>query len=387
MAIKDWSTTAGSNTSSPPNGAPEGWAPSAVNNTIREIMAQVRGWYEDPAWVNYGYTYTYVASTQFKITGSDVTARFPVGRRVRAVGSSTGTIYGSITVSSFSTDTTITVSWDSGSLSNETLQVSVGMPSSGFPLSGALLALSALTADATPTSSDYLVEIDVSDSNNPKKTLISDFLKVVAGLTAETSVDTDADLLLLLDAGGSNAAKKVTPKSLGGVLGKHAIWVPASAMISRTTNGAASGTVESTTYKIMLKTLDFDAATDEFAQFAVQMPKSWNEGTVTAQFVWSAASGDGDCVWACQAVALSDADTIDAAFGTEQTVTDNDGTSGTLRISAETSAITIAGTPAAGDVVVFQIFRDANNGSDTFSADARLHGVTIFYTVDAGNDA
>ena len=45
--ISAWSTTAGSNTSAPPDGAPEGWAPSTVNNTVREIMAVLARWYSD----------------------------------------------------------------------------------------------------------------------------------------------------------------------------------------------------------------------------------------------------------------------------------------------------------------------------------------------------
>lgn len=44
MAIENWSTTAGSNNSAPPNGAPEGQTPGSVNDVMREIMAQVRRW-------------------------------------------------------------------------------------------------------------------------------------------------------------------------------------------------------------------------------------------------------------------------------------------------------------------------------------------------------
>ncbi|TXH52794.1 MAG: hypothetical protein E6Q97_14875 [Desulfurellales bacterium] len=134
MALKDWSTVAGNNNAAPPNGAPEGWAPSAVNNTIREIMAQVRGWFQDPMWINLGLLYEFVSTTSFKISGVDETARYPVGRRVRAVGVATGTIYGRITGSVFATDTTVTVVWDSGALSNETLQVSLGVVSKGKPI-------------------------------------------------------------------------------------------------------------------------------------------------------------------------------------------------------------------------------------------------------------
>lgn len=124
-AISTWSTTAASNNSAAPDGWPENMAFSGVNDCGREMMSALRTWYQDAEWIKWGDTTTYVAATQFKISGSDVTARYSVGRRVRVVGSSTGTIYGKITVSSFATDTTVTVSFDSGSLSNETLTVSI----------------------------------------------------------------------------------------------------------------------------------------------------------------------------------------------------------------------------------------------------------------------
>ena len=41
MAVTSYSTTAANNNSAPPNGAPEGWAPSDVNNTIRQIMTDI----------------------------------------------------------------------------------------------------------------------------------------------------------------------------------------------------------------------------------------------------------------------------------------------------------------------------------------------------------
>ena len=42
MSVEDWSTTADNNNSASPNGAPEGMLPSGVNNTIRQVMADVR---------------------------------------------------------------------------------------------------------------------------------------------------------------------------------------------------------------------------------------------------------------------------------------------------------------------------------------------------------
>jgi len=117
MGIEAWSTTPANNNSAPPNGAPDGMAPSTVNDTMRQQMADHRSQWNDAQWFRYGdgdgaATTTYVAATQFKVAGADVTAHYHVGRRVKAQGSSTGTIYGTITAVSFSTDTTVTVAWD-----------------------------------------------------------------------------------------------------------------------------------------------------------------------------------------------------------------------------------------------------------------------------------
>jgi hypothetical protein len=173
------------------------------------------------------------------------------------------------------------------------------------------------------------------------------------------------------------------------VIGKQTIWVPAGAMIPRTTNGAAAGTAEMTTNKNMIKTLDFDASTQEFAQFEIAMPKGWDLGTVTFQPVWSHPSTTTNfgVVWALQGIARSDDDALDVAFGTEQTSTDTGGTTNDLYIAPESSAITIGGSPAVGDVVQFQVKRVPANGSDTMAVDARLHGVKVIYTAKAGTDA
>jgi hypothetical protein len=55
-------------------------------------------------------------------------------------------------------------------------------------------------------------------------------------------------------------------------------------------------------------------------------------------------------------------------------------------VGPESSAITIAGTPAAGDVVFFRIFRKAADGSDTLAVDARLHAIWLTITTTAETD-
>lgn len=127
--ISRWSNSAAGNSSAAPDGFPEGMAPAGVNDAAREVMASIRRWYEDAEWIDDGKTKTYVAATQFKISGEDVTAAYHVGRRIRVVATTPGTIYGTISATAFSTDTTVTVAFDSGSLSNETLTVSYGIQS------------------------------------------------------------------------------------------------------------------------------------------------------------------------------------------------------------------------------------------------------------------
>jgi hypothetical protein len=171
------------------------------------------------------------------------------------------------------------------------------------------------------------------------------------------------------------------------VAGKQSIPVPAAAMTTRTTAGAAAGTTETATNRIMLITLDYDASTAEHGQFTIPaMPKSWNESTITMRFIWT-ATNTGNVVWGVQAVALSDDDVADTAFGTAVTVTDGVTAANDIMKSAETTAVTIGGTPAEGDMVVFQVYRDAANGSDTCTVDAKLIGVELFITTNAANDA
>lgn len=171
--------------------------------------------------------------------------------------------------------------------------------------------------------------------------------------------------------------------------GKHTVPVPAVSMYPRTTNGAAAGTVELATNKVMLRTFDFDATTQEFVQFRIAMPKSWDEGTVTFQALWShaATATNFGVAWSLAAVAVSDDDAQDAAFGTAVQVTDTGGTTNDVYITSESSTVTIAGTPAELDDVIFQVARVPADAADTMAIDARLQGIRLFMTTNAATDA
>ena len=172
--------------------------------------------------------------------------------------------------------------------------------------------------------------------------------------------------------------------------GIDTIWIPAAAMRPTVSNGCASLTeVETTSGRPDMQVLDFDTSADEHAQFQISMPKSWNEGTVTAQFYWTTTATDTDGVsWGIQGVCVSDNDTIDVAYGTAIVVDDAAlGAAEDLCVSAATAAITLGGSPAAGDLAFFRVFRDVSDSNDTAAEDARLIGVKIFFTTDAATDA
>lgn len=133
--IELWNTTAASNNSAPPNGWPEGQAPSTVNDCARQMMASVRTWYEKAEWVNMGDVPTYVSANSFTIP-TDRTGIYLVGRRVELIGTTPFKLYGTITASVYSSpNTTVTVSLDSGSLDASLDVVSKGILS---PLNSSL---------------------------------------------------------------------------------------------------------------------------------------------------------------------------------------------------------------------------------------------------------
>ena len=172
------------------------------------------------------------------------------------------------------------------------------------------------------------------------------------------------------------------------IAGKETMWIPATAFYLPTTNPADAASVETTATRPELKVLDFDASTAQYAQFAIGMPKSWNLGTVTYQVFWSPSNTNtDDCIFGLQGVSCSEGDTADVAFGTAVEVTDAGiGTVEDVQMTAESGAITIAGSPADNDQTFFQLYRDAADGNDDFSGEARVLGIKLFYTTDEAND-
>ena len=307
-------------------------------------------------WVTSGLTPTYVSATSFTLVGDQTTA-FHVGRRLKFTDSTT--LYGRITVSAYTSLTTVTVVLDTGSLSASLSAVDYGL-------------VTATNTSLPNVDDDKFLIVDPSDKT--KKVRID--AGTVATATTRVLTMPDADVTLVSNPGPTT-------------LGKHTIWIPATAMTPTVSNGCATLTsVETTAGRPDMNVLDFDTTADEHAQFSVAMPKGWNLGTVTFQAWWTNASAVTTGVaWGLQGVAVSDNDTIDVAYGTAIVVTDDSlNAAEDCMVTAESAAVTIAGTPADDDICFFRVFRDVSDANDDLAEDARLIGIKLFITIDTPTD-
>ena len=220
--------------------------------------------------------------------------------------------------------------------------------------------------------------------NNDGEALASGDLQGPGIITLTYDSTTDAFRLQTPDAAALLTSATTGRAAL--TTGTHTVVVLASGMFSRTTNGAAGVLTELATNDVMLSSKDFDQTTSEGVQFYIPAPKSWNEGTITVQHGWTAASGSAaqTVIWSTACTAFSDDDAMDTAFSGAQTSTDALITANDLHISPVSAAITVAGTPAESDFLICQTTRDV---ADTLAADAKLLWTKVFLTISAGNDS
>jgi hypothetical protein len=240
------------------------------------------------------------------------------------------------------------------------------------------------------TGQAVLIRVDIAASANPTLRIydegpLASYTDDVLEITLVGSAKAATSHFLLLVWDDTNTEWDLIHDTRGSGVGLQTIWVPAKAMTPRSTNGAASGSSETTTNKVMIESLDFDQSTIEYAQFDVAFPAGWNAGTVWAQFVWTSTVNSNDVIWGIQGVSVENDEAIDVAFGTAQEVTDTALAASDIHTSSETGAITIAGASAAG-LTYFQVYRDAADAGDTLAADAQLLGVKLMYVTTTASD-
>lgn len=167
---------------------------------------------------------------------------------------------------------------------------------------------------------------------------------------------------------------------LGGV-GYREFYADAGAMVPRTTNGAEAATEEYATNDIMVDHYLFDGTTEEGVQFKLAFPDKWDKGVIKAKFFWDAATGasasDG-VTWGIAARAVANDGAIDAAFPSSTDTDDTVIAVGDLH-TVLSASVTISGSPAIGNMVLFEITRVVGDTNDDMTEDAKLLGVQIQY--------
>jgi hypothetical protein len=196
--------------------------------------------------------------------------------------------------------------------------------------------------------------------------------RIAEKLNGNDTIDSDLDL-----AAGVNI-------KTAGADPYRTIVLPAGSWSATTTAGCGSATVEAGTNDVDYKVLDFDKDTDESAFAIFAMPDSWDGGTITFQPIWTTAGTTGTVVFSLAGRSFANDDAIDQAYGTAQTSTDTFIAAGDVHIAPTSSAITLAGTPAGGQLVQLKITRDVSE--DTLDADARLIAIKLEYKVAQYSD-
>jgi hypothetical protein len=348
------------------------WADSSVTGTIAHKTEGTN--FTDSLLVGHATTGTLDSALKNTGVGIDTLDALTSGDENTALGHKAGTIINSGIRNTL-------LGYESGkTLTSGNQNTGVGRSALSLVTGNANVALGYLAGNNITSGSGNVVigNADVSSATGDDQLSISD--------------GEDGSVVWISGDSSGNVTVAGTLTSTTGLvktIGKETMWIPSSAMYATTTNPAEAAQVETTALRPDMKVFDFAAAADDFVQFSVAFPKSWNEGTVTFQAFWTpSTTNTGDCIWALQGVAVGDGDTIDVAYGTAVTVTDAGiGTVEDQQVTAESGAVTIAGSPAVDQQTYFQFFRDANAGGDTFTGVARLLGIKIFFTTDAANDA
>lgn len=210
---------------------PENLPPTNTTDNLRRLQAAIRQQWNQAQWFNLGdldrdATYSFLSGTRFRLQGATLATEYHIGRRVRARGTLTGVIVGSITaVAQTGGNTDVTVNWDSGSLSNENFEIelsiisaiasslptnfSVGASFSGdssvdgdFSVTGALDVVGAITAASATFNT-------VNFTSGPFN-IISAIRRNNGGVGVPVPIGTKQIILEIWGAGGGGSSDEST---------------------------------------------------------------------------------------------------------------------------------------------------------------------------------
>lgn len=242
LSASHHSETDASNTSSPPDGMPEGQAPSTVNDWARAFIGAVKRFWNriNPVLTTGGgttaYTLTRAVTSTTIVTGERLSFKINAtntGASTLAVdGGTAKNIYkpttagpaalvaGDLVAGNFAEvayDGTQYLLMGVTPTATGVTSVATAGIATGGPITSTgtvTVSVTAQTAETAPATGDEALIYDVSAAAH-RKMVLSDLLKVINGLTEDTTPDAAADFVLTYDTSAS-AVKKAKPQNLGG---------------------------------------------------------------------------------------------------------------------------------------------------------------------------
>lgn len=133
------------------------------------------------------------------------------------------------------------------------------------------------------------------------------------------------------------------------------------------------------------RVLDFDQSTDEQSFWTFVVPDSFTS-LGDAQINWQSGTTTNDVIWAIQGACVTNAEAMDVALSTAQTVTDTALGTANQKNEATITSLSFAGTCAAGELMHVRLYRDADAAGDTHAADARFINLEVEYFANAESD-
>lgn len=128
-------------------------------------------------------------------------------------------------------------------------------------------------------------------------------------------------------------------------------------------------------------TLDFDATTQEHADWVLWSDTFYDSGTIYIDIVWKAAATTNNVIWQANLRGIADGGQFDGALGSDNYVSDSP--AGTTEYMNKCT-ITIDTTGLSpSDTTIIRISRDADstNGTDNMTGDAKFIKAIVRFNV------
>ena len=213
----------------------------------------------------------------------------------------------------------------------------------------------------------------------------ADVMGSVKGLDFENTGSPSGNLLLFWNSADNTLDESSVDKDSVVVVDSFKyMYFDAAAMITNATRGATPLTEETSSNAVNDDFYVFLDGDTNRVTFSCIFDESWElAGQLKAKFGWSSTNTSGTVEWKIRATSRADGDLVDTAYGNFVDVTDTQsGTANDLQQTGASGTITIGNTPAVGDLLTFEVIREADD-VDSLAGRAKLKYVWIQYETDS----